>query len=62
MNMSDADRLFFLIALINTGIGLLNSAKNTEQQEKQIDLEDTLNKIYDKLLEIEKELKHDART
>ena len=61
MNMFDADRLFFLIALINTGISLSNSAKNTEQQEKQIDLENTLNKIYDKLLEIEKELKHDAR-
>ena len=60
--MSDADRLFFLITLINTGIGLSNSAKNTEQQEKQIDFENILNKIYDKLLEIEKELKHDART
>ena len=59
--MSDADRLFFLIALINTGISLSNSSQNTEQQEKQIDLENMLNKIYDKLLEIEKELKRDDR-
>lgn len=54
--MNDVDRLFFLIALLNTGIGLSNVEKNENQENNQKETHELLEAIYDKVLNIEKEL------
>lgn len=54
--MNDVDRLFFLIALLNTGIGLSNVEKNENQENSQKETHELLEAIYDKVLNIEKEL------
>lgn len=54
--MNDVDRLFFLIALLNTGIGLSNVEKNENQENNQKETYELLEAIYDKVLNIEKEL------
>ena len=54
--MNDVDKLFFLIALLNTGIGLSNVEKNENQENNQKETHELLEAIYDKVLNIEKEL------
>lgn len=54
--MNDVDRLFFLIALLNTGIGLSNVEKNENQENNQKETHELLEAIYNKILNIEKEL------
>lgn len=54
--MNDVDRLFFLIALLNTGIGLSNVEKNENQENDQKETHELLEAIYDKVLNIEREL------
>lgn len=54
--MNDVDRLFFLIALLNTGIGLSNVEKNEKQENNQKETHELLEAIYDKVLNIEEGL------
>lgn len=54
--MNDVDRLFFLIALLNTGIGFSNVEKNENQENNQKETHELLEAIYDKVLNIEEEL------
>lgn len=58
--MSNIDLFFLLLALTNMDIGLNNYSKNTGQQQEQENIKIYLDKIYSKLLEIEKELNQDA--
>lgn len=58
--MSNIDLIFLLLALTNMDIGLNNYSKNTGQQQEQENIKIYLDKIYSKLLEIEKELNQDA--
>jgi hypothetical protein len=58
--MSNIDLIFLLLALTNMDIGLNNYNKNTGQQQEQENIKIYLDKIYSKLLEIEKELNQDA--
>lgn len=58
--MSNVDLIFLLLALTNMDIGLNNYNKNTGQQQGQESIKIYLDKIYSKLLEIEKELNQDA--
>lgn len=58
--MSNADLIFLLLALTNMDIGLNNYSQNTGQQQGQENIKIYLDKIYSKLLEIEKELNQDA--
>ena len=54
--MNDVDRLFFLIALFNTEIGLSNVEKNENQENNQKETHELLEAIYNKVLNIEREL------
>ena len=54
--MNDVDRLFFLLVLLNTGIGLSNAEKNENQENNQKETHKLLEAIYNKVLNIEKEL------
>lgn len=47
--MSEAERLFFIIALFNTAIGLNNYEENEIQINRQKTLEDKLDRIIDLL-------------
>lgn len=58
--MSNVDLIFLLLALTNMDIGLNNYSQNTGQQQGQENIKIYLDKIYSKLLEIEKELNQDA--
>lgn len=60
--MSNVDLIFLLLALTNMDIGLNNYSKNTGQQQGQENTKIYLDKIYSKLLEIEKELNQDANS
>lgn len=60
--MSNADLIFLLLALTNMDIGLNNYSQNTGQQQRQENIKIYLDKIYSKLLEIEKELNQDANS
>ena len=60
--MSNVDLIFLLLALTNMDIGLNNYSKNTGQQQEQENIKIYLDKIYSKLLEIEKELNQDANS
>nr|DAN88856.1 MAG TPA: hypothetical protein [Caudoviricetes sp.] len=60
--MSNADLIFLLLALTNMDIGLNNYSQNTGQQQGQENIKIYLDKIYSKLLEIEKELNQDANS
>ena len=56
--MSELDYVFLIIALTNTGIGVHNSELNHNQKYNQENIQNQLDKIYSKLLQIEEELKH----
>lgn len=60
--MSNVDLIFLLLALTNMDIGLNNYSQNTGQQQGQENIKIYLDKIYSKLLEIEKELNQDANS
>lgn len=49
MNNNDYTLFFITMALFNTNIGLMNVEKNTEQYERQLSIEQKLDKLINLL-------------
>lgn len=49
MNSNDTALWFVLVSLLNTSIGLSNVEKNSEQELRQIKIEEKLDKILEML-------------
>lgn len=56
--MRDIDRLFLILTLFNTNLGLTNSSKNDEQHRKQEEMQQHIKAIDDKLDKIMEAIKH----
>lgn len=55
--MRDIDRLFLILTLFNTNLGMSNSVKNTEQYENLQDIHEDIKAINEKLDKIMEAIK-----
>ena len=49
MNNGDFTFYFLIVSMINLSIGLDNNEKNIKQEQKQLEIDDKLNKILELL-------------